>query len=335
MIKRTTPFQPDRRRFTRAAASLAAFPSVAALAQSPEPYPGTRPIRILVGVSPGSVGDLVARGVAELLREELGVPLVIENKAGASGLLSVQATLSAPPDGHTILLGSGALTVVPLMGPAKYDPVNDFSGAATLGIVTNVLVVAPTSPFKAVKDLVAAAKADPGGLQFASAGFGSSTFMSAERFRLAAGFTAVNIPMKGSPEALTETSAGRVDFFFAPLASALPLIKAGRLTALAVGTPQRSSLLPEIPTLSESGVHNAEYHFWLGLLVSSKTPRPIVQRLNAATQKALNTPALKANFAEQGVVPLVTSPQQFDEMIRKDLVNNTAILKPGGSKPVS
>ncbi|MDB5875074.1 MAG: hypothetical protein JWQ07_4516 [Ramlibacter sp.] len=335
MTRKPIPFRPDRRRFAQAAASLVAFPSAIGFAQTSEPYPGSREIKIVVGISPGSVGDLVARIAAERLREDLGVPVVVENKVGASGLISVQAVLNAPADGHTILMGSGALTIVPLMGPAKYDPVKDFAGAGTLGVATNVLVVASTSRFKTVKDLIAAAKARPGTLTYASAGYGSSTFMSAERFRMVTGTSVVHIPLKGSPEALTEVSSGRVDFFFAPLASALPLIKSGHLTALAVGTPERSNLMPELPTLSESGVRNAEYQFWLGFLVASKTPRPIVQRLNLATLKALNTPVLKARFTELGVAPLVTSTEQFAEMIRKDLVMNTAIIKAGGSRNAS
>jgi tripartite-type tricarboxylate transporter receptor subunit TctC len=293
----------------------------------------SKPIKLISGASPGSASDIVARVVGEKLQAELGVPVVVENKIGASGIIAVQATLSAPPDGHTVAVHTAAHTVVPLINKINYDPIRDFSGVTPLAVVPNVLVVSPSKGYKSVKDLVDAAKAKPGQLNYASVGAGTATHMSAEKFRLATGIEAVHVPYKGSPEAITETIAGRVDYFFAPLVSALPMIKAGKLTALAVGTNKRSSLLPEVPTLAEAGVPRSDYLFWIGMLVSSKTPRDIVNKLNQAAIKAVQSPEVKERLASLGAEPMTMSPEQFDAMIKEELASNAVIMKAAGIKP--
>jgi tripartite-type tricarboxylate transporter receptor subunit TctC len=292
-----------------------------------------RPVRLLSGATAGSASDIIARALGEKLQAEFGVPVIIENRTGASGALAVQATLSAPADGHTVLVYTGAHTVVPLISKVSWDPVKDFAAAAALASVPNVLVVSPDKGYRSVKDVVDAAKARPGALNYASVGVGTATYMSAEKFRHATGIQAVHVPYKGSPEAITETMAGRVDYFFAPLVSALPQIRAGKLLALAVGTPRRSSQLPDVPTLAESGITGADYLFWIGMLVPAKTPRDVVQKLNLAATRALQAPEVRERLAALGAEPLPMTPEQFDALIREEMVSNAAIIKAAGIKP--
>ena len=296
------------------------------LLAQPASFPN-RSIRLVSGATAGSASDIIARALADKFQSELGVPVVVENKPGAAGAVAVQTVLSAPPDGHTLFIYTAAHTVLPLITKLPYDPLRDFSAVVPLGVVPNVMVVSPAKGYASVKDVVQAAKAKPGSLNYASAGAGSATHMSAEKFRLATGIDAVHVPFKGSPEAITETMAGRIDYFFAPLVSALPQIRAGKLQALAVGTPRRSALLPQVPTLQESGIERADYLFWIGMLVSSKTPRELIQRLHQSTVKALQLPEVKDKLASLGAEPLPLLPEQFDALIREELTVNASIVK--------
>lgn len=323
-----TPSFTSRRQWMLATTSLLAVLTAPAAAQG---FPN-RPVKLISGATAGSASDIIARAVAEKIQAELGQPVVVENRLGASGTIAVQAMLAAPADGHTISVYTAAHTVVPLLSKVPYDPLKDISAVIPLAVVPNVLVVAPSKGFKTVQDLVAAAKAKPGALNYASVGAGTATSMSAEKFRAAAGIDAVHVPFKGSPEAINETLTGRVDFFFAPLVSALPMIKAGRLQALAVATQKRSAQLPDVPTLAEAGIANSEYLFWIGMLVPAKTPRDVVARLNQATLKALATPEVKERLASQGAEALPMSPEQFDAMIRDEMAANAAVIKAAGIK---
>ena len=323
---------PGRRKLSLACLlAMATFAMTSGAQAQTAPFP-SRPIKLISGASPGSASDLIARAVGEKLQAEFGVPVVIENKPGASGALAVQSTLAAPPDGHTVFVYTGAHTVVPLIGKVAYDPVKDFSAVIPLAVVPNVMVVSPAKGYKSVKDVVDAARARPGELNYASVGAGSATHMSAEKFRIATGISAVHVPYKGSPEAIAETMAGRVDYFFAPLVSALPMIKAGRLTPLAVGSSKRSALLPDIPTLAEAGIAKSDYVFWIGMLVSSKTPRDVVHRFNQSTQKALDTPEVRERLAALGAEPMPLSAEQFDALIKEELAANAIVVKAGGIK---
>ena len=247
----------------------------------------SKPIKLISGATAGSASDIIARSIAEKLQNEFGVPVFVENKPGAAGTVAIQTIFNSPADGHSIFVYTGAHTVLPLINKVSYDPVKDFSAVIPLAVVPNVMVVSPNKGYKSVKDVIAAAKDKPGQLNYASAGLGSATHMSAEKFKLATGIDAVHVPYKGSPEAITETMTGRIDYFFAPLVSALPMIKAGKLVPLAVSTAKRSSQLPDVPTLAEAGIAKSEYLFWIGMLVSAKTPRDIVNKLNQSTLKAL------------------------------------------------
>ena len=268
--------------------------------------------------------------MGEKLQAEFGQTVLMENRVGAGGAVAFQALMAAPADGHTIFVYTSAHTVAPLLSKLNFDPVRDFSGVTPLAVVPNVMVVSPSKGFKSVKDVIEAAQAKPGALNFASVGAGSSTHMSAEKFKAAAGIQTVHVPFKGSPDAINETLAGRIDYFFAPLVSALPMIKAGRLVPLAVGTQKRSALLPDVPTLTEAGVPGADYVFWIGMLVLSKTPRDVVQKIHQFTLKALQAPEVRERLAALGAEPMPLSPDQFDAMIKEELVVNAAIIKASG-----
>jgi tripartite-type tricarboxylate transporter receptor subunit TctC len=208
----------------------------------------------------------------------------------------------------------------------------DFVGVTPLASLPNVLIVSPSKGWKTVQDLVQNAKANPGKLNYGSAGIGSATHMNAEIFRQSAGFDAVHVPFKGTPEAMTETATGRIDFFFAPLSSALPLIKDGRLQALAVGTPQRSPVLPNVPTTLESGFAKSDYVFWVAMLAPSGTPKAVVERLNAEALKALASPEVKERLAVLGAEPMPMSTSAFDAFLHSETARIAEIVKSAGIK---
>jgi tripartite-type tricarboxylate transporter receptor subunit TctC len=294
---------------------------------SAQTYPDGRPIRLVSGAAPGSATDIVGRAVGETFRSALGVPVIFENRTGAAGAIAARAILSAPPDGHTILVQTGSHTIAPFVVTVDYDPLRNFSGVSPLASVPNVLVVAASAGSKTVSDLVATAKSRPGQLNFASVGTGSATFMSAVEFNRAAGLAVVHVPFKGAVDAITETLTGRIDYFFAPLVSALPLIQDGKLRPLAVNTVKRISQLPDVPTLTEAGVANADYVFWVGLLVSSRTPGDIVQKLNQLALKALQTPELHARLVDLGAEPMAMSPAEFDALLRDESASAAEIFR--------
>jgi tripartite-type tricarboxylate transporter receptor subunit TctC len=307
-----------RRTFWRILLWLAAWTLVSTPQAAPQAYPDGKLIRLATGAAAGSATDIIARALGETLKSELGVTVLVENRSGATGVIAGRSVLAAPADGHTILIQTGAHTIVPYLMKVEYDPLRDFSGVATVASVPSILVVPRSSPFKAVHDLVAAAKADPGKLNYASLGPGSATFMSAEKFHRAAGIKATNVTFRGANEAVTETMGERIDYVFAPLLAALPQIEAGTLKALAVGSRNRLSQLPDVPTLSETGIANAEYLFWVGLLVASQTPRDIVQKLSHAVSKALETSEFRARLAALAVEPMAMGPQEFDALLREE-----------------
>ena len=292
----------------------------------------SKPIKLISGATAGSASDIIARSIAEKLQNEFGVPVFVENKPGAAGTVAIQTIFNSPADGHSIFVYTGAHTVLPLINKVSYDPVKDFSAVIPLAVVPNVMVVSPNKGYKSVKDVIAAAKDKPGQLNYASAGLGSATHMSAEKFKLATGIDAVHVPYKGSPEAITETMTGRIDYFFAPLVSALPMIKAGKLVPLAVSTAKRSSQLPDVPTLAEAGIAKSEYLFWIGMLVSAKTPRDIVNKLNQSTLKALQDNEVKERLAGLGAEAMPMSPEQFDQLIKDELISNATVIKAAGIK---
>ncbi len=292
-----------------------------------------KPLRAIVPIAPGSITDIVPRVVFEQLSAQLGQTVVVENRPGGAQTIGASAVAKSDPDGYTLLANSAAHVIAPALNAnLSYHPAQDFAAVIPLGIVPNVLVVSSEKGFKTVGDFVAAAKVKPGAMNFASAGVGTATHLSAMRFQSSAGVQAVHVPFKGGPEAITELMAGRVDFFFAPVGVALPYVKEGKLVALVVNSAERSGALPDVPTTSEAGFTNAEYPFWIGIFLPAKTPREIVEKLHDATLKALQAPKVKDKLATLGVDPMVMTPAEFDAHVRKEIALNTALVEAIGLK---
>jgi tripartite-type tricarboxylate transporter receptor subunit TctC len=293
----------------------------------------TKPIRAVVPFAAGSSTDIVPRIVFEQLSQQLGQTIVVENRAGAGGTLGAAFVAKSEPDGHTILASGSAHTIAPALQPKlTYHPGRDFAAVVPFGISPNVLVVAPAKGFRTVGDLVAAAKARPGALNFSSVGVGSATHMSAERFLASAGIDAVHVPFKGGAEAMAEAIAGRVDFFFGPPALVLPHIRDGKLVALVVNGSSRTPALPDVPTTREAGFRDAEYPIWYGLFAPARTPRDIVDRLHNETVKALQAPKVRERIAALFVDAMAMTPDEFDAYVEREIGLNATLIKAAGIK---
>ena len=296
-------------------------------------YP-TKPIRVIVPFTAGSTTDIIARAIADKMGQSMGQTLVIDNRGGASGTIGQQVVAAAAPDGYTILIHSSSHTVSPsTFAKLPFDTLHDFAGVTPISSLPNALVVSPTKNYKSLADLLAAARAKPGALNFASAGQGSATHLNAEKFKLAAKIDALNIPFKGSAEAVGEVLAGRVDYYFSPIAPVIGQIKSGHLLALAVGSPKRAAALPDVPTTSEAGVPGSEFNFWIGMMAPAKTPRDIVQRLHDEVVKALATPEVKERFVNLGADAWTLKPEQFDAYLKDEIVSNAKLVKAAGLSP--
>jgi tripartite-type tricarboxylate transporter receptor subunit TctC len=286
---------------------------------------------VIVPFTAGSATDIMARTVTQRLSEQLGQPFVVENRAGAGGTLGVAAVAKADPDGHTILVHSSSYTITPTTYPnTPYDAVRDLVGITPLALLPQVLVVSPNKNIRTVQELVRAAKAKPGAMNYASAGVGTATQLSAERFRLAAGIDAVHVPFRGTPEALTEIMTGRVDYYFCPVDAVLPMIAEKRLLALAMGSSKRSAALPDVATTLEAGIPNSDYNFWVGIFVPSKTPREIVNRLHQEIAKTLDLKEVRESMAKLGAEPMLMRPEEFDAYIRNEITTNASVVKAAG-----
>lgn len=322
-----TPF--TRRQSLQWASALATSASLPSFAQSE--WPKDKSITFIVPFTAGSGTDVIARTIAEKLGPLLGAQIVIDNKTGAGGTVGAALVAKAPADGYTLLVHSSGHVVNPALYPKlSYDTLKDFDGISPLASLPNVIVVSPNKGYKDVADLVAKAKAQPGVLNYASAGNGSATHMNAEKFRVAAGVQAQHVPYRGTPEALTETASGRIDWFFAPLVSALPLIQSGRLQALAVSTAQRSPLLPQVPSIAEAGFANASYTFWVGLFVTAKTPKPIMQKLHAGVMSVLAMPDVKDRLEKLGAAAMPMPQDAFEKYLDAETLSAAQLVKAAG-----
>ena len=291
----------------------------------------TKPVRAIVAFPAGTMTDIAPRIVFEQLSTQLGQSIVVENRPGAGSTTAANLVANADPDGYTVLINSSAHTIAPaLHSKLSYDPVRDFVAVVPFGIVPSVLVVPPTRGFKTVGDFVAAAKAKPGAMNYASAGVGTATYLSAVRFQSSAGVQAVHVPFKGAPEILPQIIAGRIDFFFAPVGVALPHVREGKLAALVVNGAKRSPALPEVPTTSEAGFTNAEYPTWIGMFLPAKTPRSIVDKLHGEAVIALATPKVRDKLAALGVDPMVMTPTEFDAYVEKQIAADAVLVKAAG-----
>ena len=291
-----------------------------------------KPIRIVVTFAPGGASDIVARAISDPLARALGQPVIVDNKPGAGGTLGASQVAKAPADGYTLLVHSAGHLVNPSIYPnLSYDTLKDFAGITPMASLPNMLVVAPNR-FTDVKDLVAQAKAKPGSFNYGSAGNGSATHMNAEVFRFAAGLQAQHVPFRGTPEALNETMAGRIDWFFAPMVSALPLVQSGKLKALAVGTARRSDVLPQLPTTVEAGVPGSEYLFWVGLFAPARTPAPIVGRLHDEVAQIMTSVEMKDRLDKLGAEAFLLPPAAFDRFIVDETAKAQQIVRAAGIK---
>jgi tripartite-type tricarboxylate transporter receptor subunit TctC len=319
--------------FTRrtAAASLAALAVALPLAASAQSGYPNKPVRVIVPFAAGSTTDIIARAISDKMAQSMGQAVVVENKGGASGTIGQAQVAAAAPDGYTIMIHSSSHTVSPhTFAKLPFDTLADFAPVTPISSTPNVLVIAPAKNIKTLQELLAAARANPGKMNFASAGQGSATHLNAEKFKLAAKIDAQNIPFKGSAEAVTEVMAGRVDYYFSPIAPVIGQIRNGQLVPLAVGSPQRAAALPNVPTTAEAGVPGSEFNFWIGMFAPAKTPREIVDRLQAEVVKALATPEVKERFTALGADAWTLKPAEFDAYVRDEVKSNAALVKAAG-----
>ncbi|MDB5598138.1 MAG: hypothetical protein JWN71_182 [Xanthobacteraceae bacterium] len=290
-------------------------------------WPAKQPIRVIVSNTPGSAIDLAGRLVFDQVSKQIGQTIIVENRPGAANTIGIRAVASADPDGYTILVTTSAIAIAPHTHKnLPYDTTGDLRGVIPLGNVSNVMV-APAGRFKSLNDLVAAAKAKPGALSYASIGPGSTGHFSAERLAVTAGFKALHVPYKGSPEAVQDVAAGRVDFFFTAAVPALGMIREKKVDALAVSSSSRSSLLPDVPTTVQAGYPNSEYNFWIGVFAPAATPAAILTRLHDEARKALMKEEVKERLAKLGVEPMDMNREQFDAYFRKEIELNGELIK--------
>lgn len=322
------------RRWALTVATFAALVAAAtdAWSQDATSWP-SKPIRAIVPLSAGSATDVLARTILEQVAAQLGQPIVIENRPGAGNVIGMAAAAKADPDGYTLLVNSSTHTVIPAMRTGlSFDTARDLVPIVPLANMPVVMVVLPSKGYKTLSDYVEAGKKRAGGVNYSSAGVGNSSHLNGERFRLAAKLEAVHIPTKGAPEALTEVLAGRCDFYFAPLITALPLLQDGQLQALAVAGSNRASALPDVPTTVQAGYPNSDYNFWVGLFAPANTPQPILDRLHAETAKALENPAVKAKLTTLRADPMPMTAKQFGDLVRDEIKVNAEVAKAANIK---
>jgi tripartite-type tricarboxylate transporter receptor subunit TctC len=306
--------------------------AIAPLGAHAQSWPA-RPIHAVVPVGVGSSTDIVHRLVLQHVSSELGQPIVVENRTGAGGTIGSAVVAKAQPDGYTLLANGSAHTIAPALYKAlPYDAVRDFVPVVPIGMSPSVLVVAPGKGIESVDALVAASKARPGTVTFSSVGIGTATHLSAERFITSSGIQAVHVPFKGGAEAMFDVVAGRVDFFFGPVALVLPRIREGKLVPLAVNVTKRSATLPDVRTLQEAGYADAEYPIWFGLFAPARTPQAIVDKLNRETLKVLQSPALRDKLVGLGVEPMVMTAGEFAAHVGKEIALNASLAKNAGLK---
>ncbi len=295
-------------------------------------YP-SRPIKIVVPYPPGGFNDTLGRTLAAKFTEAWGQPAVVENKPGANTVIGVDFVAKSPPDGYTLLVVAFPFAVTPsLIRNMPYDTVRDFAPIALAAQSPNLLVVNPTLPVKSVGELIAAAKAKPEGLSYASTGNGSSNHISMELFKSLAGVKIVHIPYKGSAPAVTDLLGGQVHLMFDNVPNVLPHVKSGRLLALAQTGSKRSALVADIPTVAEAGVPGYEVIVWFGLVAPAGTPREVVQKLNAEVLRILAMPDVRERFLAQGVEPVGSTPEQFGDHIRVQMAKWAKVVADAGVK---
>ena len=296
-------------------------------------YPN-KPIRIIIPQSSGSATDTLIRLIAPKLTEQLGQPLILENKLGAGGIIGADYVAKSAPDGHTLLIGATSwITIAPhVYSKLSYDAQKDLAPVSIFAVGQNVLAVAATSPSMNVKDLVASMKINPNSLNMASAGIGSTSHLAGEMLTSMANVSAVHVPYKGAGPSVMSLLSGESQWVFTPMQGPIALIRSGRLRALAVGGNVRSAILPDVPTVKEAGIEGYEMKNWYGLLAPAGTPKAIIDKLNAAIVKVVSTPEIKEQFYAQGSEPTSNSPQEFSQFIREETERMSKVVKKAGIK---
>jgi tripartite-type tricarboxylate transporter receptor subunit TctC len=296
-------------------------------------YPN-RPVTIVVAFTPGGPSDVLSRLVGQRLQDVLHQPFIVENRPGSGGNIAAEQVARAAPDGYTLLMGNNSIlaTNAALYKKVNYDAEKDFSPIALIGTQANILVVHPSVPANSMAELIALARANPGTLNFASSGFGAAAHLAGELFKTEAKINIVHVPYKGAAPALQDVIAGHVQMMFATAASVIGLIKQGKVRALAVTTPQRTALLPDVPTVDELGLKGFDATTWHGLVAPTGTPKEVVDTLNFATTNALKDPVTQKSLRELGVDIIGSSPKDFETYIKSEIPKWTAVVKSSGAQ---
>jgi len=313
---------------------IAAMVLAAAASQAwAQGYPN-KPVHVIISFTPGSSTDIVGRIVSQKLSEIWGQPVLAENRAGAGGSIGSNVVAKAAPDGYTLLVDSNAHAVTPsIYAKLPYDTLKDFVDIAPLSVQPNVLVVNAGSPYKTLMDLVKAAKAKPGAINWGHAGVGSGTHLNTEKFVAAAKIDVTQIPFKGTPEVIQAMLSGSVDCYWAPISAAIPHLKGGRVRPLAVSTAKRNSQLPEVPTTGEAGVPGADAPLWFGVWAPAGTPANIVAKISADTRKALADSGMREKLSNLGNDTMDMSPEEFAKFVREEMDTYARVIKAAGIKP--
>ncbi len=302
----------------------------AAAAAHAETWP-SRLIKVTIPFGAGSATDVVPRLLFDHLAPELGRAVVVENRPGAGGTVGTALVAKAAPDGYTILAHSSALTIAPAIFPdLTFDARRDLAGALMIGSSANVMIVPTSRPWKTIQDFIADAKAKSGSISFGSVGIGSAVHISAEKFLLAAGIEATHVPYRGGAEVIADVIAGRVDFYFCPLATALPLIQAGQVRALVVSTLKRVAELPDVPAPPELGLKNADSAIWYGVFMPAKTPRDVIDKFHDTGAKVLAEPEVQQSLKQLGVDPFPMTPSEIDDLVKRETASNLEVIKAAG-----
>lgn len=310
---------------------LAILPTLSPAASAIFP---SRPVRMVVGFTPGGQPDITARMLAPKLYEALGQQIIVDNRPGAGGVVAAKIVADADTDGHTLLFVSSSHVAIPAVRASlPYDTVRDFAGITITSTACYVLVVPATLSVKTAQELIALAKAKPGQLNYGSGGTGSGAHFAAEMFKHTTAIDAVHVPYRGIPEALTDLISGRLHFFMSPLASAVSLVRDGKIRALAVTAKKRVAVYAEVPTLAESGLPGYQWDSWSGLLAPAKTPRPIIERLNREITRVLNQPEIQQRLLSMGAEAAPNTPAAFDKLIAEQVALTIKLARQAGIKP--
>ncbi len=329
------PPSRGRRAFVGAATAiaLAAAAPTARAAGPADAFP-SKPVRIVVPFTPGGSTDILARAIGERLAQAWGQPVVIENKPGAGGNVGVELVAKSPPDGHTIVMGHiGTFAANPaLYKQLPYDPVNDFAPITLVAMVPNVLVVGPAVQAKTLGELVAYAKANPGKLDYGSGGNGSAAHLATEYFRMRTGVQMQHVPYKGTGPAVADLLGGQIGVMITGALPLMPHIKSGKLRPLAVASPKRLAILPDVPTIAESGYPGFSAVQWYGLFAPAATPKEIVAKINRDAVRALKDPAVAERLASEGAEPVGDTPEQFGAFVKSEIELWGKVIRESGAK---